>query len=273
MVYQLLAADMDGTLLNTEKVIPEGNRRAVNRALEMGKHVILSTGRCMAELREFFPLFPNMRYLLAESGACIYDLAEQRVIRQLTLEPTVAERILRYARGRDVMIQALVYGQAVMNASHVAQLAHFRMAHYEKHFRKTGELVEDVCGYCERIGWQAEKICLYHTSPEARERTLDFVRELPVTPVFSEETSLELTPVGADKGAGLEFLCAYLHIPLAQTIAVGDGFNDMSILRKAGLAVAVANAEDAVKAACDAVVADNDSCGVQQAIEDYLLKW
>ena len=78
--------------------------------------------------------------------------------------------------------------------------------------------------------------------------------------------------MGADKGAGLEMLCAYLDIPLAQTIAVGDGFNDMTILRKAGLAVAVGNAEEAVKAVCDAVVADNDSCGVKQAIVDYLLE-
>ncbi|MDO5783567.1 MAG: HAD family hydrolase [Eubacteriales bacterium] len=272
MGYQLLATDMDGTLLDSKKEIPAENREAINRALEMGKHIVMSTGRCMAELKEFFPLFPRMRYVLGESGACIYDLAEQKVIRQLELEPSVTEQVIRYVRQKDIMVQALVHGEAVMNASDIARLGHFYMSHYENHFRKTGTFVEDVCDYCRQAGWQVEKLCLYHPSQQAREQTLAFVRDMPVTPAFSEQTSLELTPVGADKGAGLEILCAYLDIPLAQTIAVGDGFNDMTILRKAGLAVAVGNAEEAVKAVCDAVVADNDSCGVKQAIVDYLLE-
>lgn len=273
MGYQLLAADMDGTLLNSEKEISAENCEAINQALKMGKHVVMSTGRCMAEVKEFFPLFPHMRYVLAESGACIYDLMEQKVIRQLEMEPFVTEQIIRYVQSKDIMVQALVQGNVVMNASDMARLEHFYMLHYEKHFRKVGVFVDDVCDYCRQIGWRIEKLCLYHTSQQAREQTLAFVQNLPVTPVFSEHTSLELTPVGADKGVGLELLCTYLDIPLTQTIAIGDGMNDMPILRKAGLAVAMGNAEAAVKAACDAVVADNDRNGVRQAIMEYLLEW
>ena len=271
MGYQLLAADMDGTLLNSEKTISEENRAAINRALALGKQVVFSTGRCRAELEKFFALFPRMRYVLGESGAWIYDLQEQRTIRQMTLPQDTARRILEYAAQRDIMIQALVDGRAIMRKADVAQLSHFHMAHYETHFRSTGVLVDDVCAVCRQADWRLEKICLYHTTAQARARTRDAVQALPVTPVFSEETSLELTPIGADKGAGLAVLCAHLGIPLAQTIAVGDSFNDLTILQTAGLAVAMGNAAAEIRAACDVTVADNDSHGVRQAIETYLL--
>ena len=97
------------------------------------------------------------------------------------------------------------------------------------------------------------------------------MQHLPVTMVFSEKTSLEITPAGVDKGTALKKLCELLDMDIQQVIAVGDAPNDHAILETAGLAVAMGNAIESVKQLCHAVVADNDHHGVKEAIERYLL--
>ena len=71
--YQLIALDIDGTLLNTNKEITPDTEAAVHRAFAAGKEVVLSTGRSFAELAEILDTFPEMRYGICESGALIFD--------------------------------------------------------------------------------------------------------------------------------------------------------------------------------------------------------
>ena len=272
MHYSLLAADMDGTLLNSQKTISSGDVDALNRALNEGKTVIFCTGRCIAELEPFFGLFPRMRYALCESGALVYDLRERRALYRKPLESEVVHAIMDNVVIRDIMPQVLMEDTAVMNRRDVSDLSHFKMAHYERHFLTTGRLVEEVYEECARAGWRADKICLYHTCPEDRTVSRSVFESLPVTLADAEETSLEISPLGVDKGEGLRFLCKHLNIPVAQSIAVGDSYNDLSVLRAAGLAVAVGNAVEDVKKLCGAVVADHDHCGVAEAVERFLLK-
>ena len=70
--YNLIALDMDGTLLNSELKLPEENRAAIELAQSMGKQVVLSTGRCLAEIRETLLLVPGIRDLVCENGSCLY---------------------------------------------------------------------------------------------------------------------------------------------------------------------------------------------------------
>lgn len=95
MEYRLLATDLDGTLLNAKKEISSENVMAINRALDMGKQVIFSTGRALGEVKQFFPLFPQMRYVLCESGGLLYDWQEQRVIKQTSARPELTRAVLR----------------------------------------------------------------------------------------------------------------------------------------------------------------------------------
>jgi hypothetical protein len=73
------------------------------------------------------------------------------------------------------------------------------------------------------------------------------------------------------KGRALEALASYLGIPLAEVMAIGDGINDIPLLSLAGLAVAMGNASDEVKAVADYVTLDVDHSGVAAAIEKFLL--
>ena len=271
MTYQLLASDLDDTLLNANKMISSGNMAAINEALDSGKIVIFSTGRSVEEARELFELFPAMRYIVCESGASVYDIKENKVIFSKYFDREVSEKILAYAKPRDIMTQVMMDGYAMLNEEYMHQLDYYRAPQYEEHFNKTAKIVPNVFEYCENSNYEIGKFCLYHPTVEEREETKEALKDLPVVMSYSEESMLELSPVDVDKGTGLEMLCKYLDIPVEETIVVGDSFNDLPILKKAGLSVAVANAREPVRELCDVVVADNEHDGVREAIETYLM--
>lgn len=262
---------MDGTLLNSQKELPPKDEAAINRALDAGKTVVLSTGRCMGELLRFLKRIPKLRYVICESGACIYDREEGVPIVFRTISPADVETLLNYAEKHETMPLVYMENQAVMNRKDIDRLAEFGMAHYAAHFKENALPVEDIREVARRCGWKSGKLCLYHRTMEERARSFAFTQTLGVTSILAESTSLEITPPDTDKGTGLEALCKYLGISLKETIAVGDSGNDLCILKKAGLALAVANAPEEVRSACDAVVADNDHSGVREAIITYLL--
>ena len=83
--------------------------------------------------------------------------------------------------------------------------------------------------------------------------------------------NLEITAQGVNKGSALELLCSFLKLPLSETAAVGDGANDVQLLRTAGLGIAMENAAPALRAAADAAVPDCDHEGAAIAMERCLL--
>ena len=88
---------------------------------------------------------------------------------------------------------------------------------------------------------------------------------------FSSNRYLELNPYGVDKGLGLRDLCEHLQIDLSETIAIGDNFNDVGMLREAGLSAAVANAVPEIKEMCDYVcTADHNEGAVAEVIERFI---
>ena len=92
------------------------------------------------------------------------------------------------------------------------------------------------------------------------------LKDLPLQVSLSENTTLEMTAPSINKGTGLERLAEHLKIPMNQTAAIGDNYNDMEMLKAAGTSVAMGNAIPEIREMCDIVTADNDHNGVGQAI-------
>lgn len=269
--FELFTTDMDDTLLDSEKRLSDENRNAINRALEQGKIVVLATGRCLCELEEYLPQFPRLRYIIAMSGAYLYDLKEEKVLYRKSLPKELVQRLERYSRENDIMTQVLSGKDAFVRSWQVHRMPDFQMAHYQAHFEHACAKTDDLGAVLAERDWTAEKINLYHRTPEEREQTMELLKGEPVELAFAESTGLEISPLNVDKGTGLEQLCAVLGIAIEQTISVGDGFNDVPIFRKAGLSVAVRNAKDAVKEQVDVIVPSADENGVKEAVEWFLL--
>ena len=163
-------------------------------------------------------------------------------------------------------------GYSYATKEHMYQMDKYQMGKYQETFVHNNSGIENVDEFLKTHLYEIEKVNLYHQSPQLREESITFLKDLDVTKACVEVSSLELSPKGVHKGVGLVHLCEKLQIPINQTIAVGDSHNDKDIMEIAGLAVAMNNAIEDIKAIADEVVADCDHDGVKEAIEKYLIK-
>lgn len=268
--YKLIAFDMDGTLLNSKKQISEQTLEAVNRAFDAGKEVILSTGRCVAELREYFKLISGLRYVVCSSGAILYDVKEEKILYSNSISVELAEKILEASKKEDLMVHLLAI-ESIVQKRDVPQMERFGMGVYQPMYEKVTTQVDDIYAYYNEKPFEVPKLNLYHATAEGRDRTRERLAGLDLVLADAEKTSLECSATGVTKGTGLLRLCDHLGIGIDETIAVGDADNDLNILETAGLAVAVGNANEHVKAVADAIVSDCDNDGCAEAIDKFLL--
>lgn len=274
MEYRVIALDMDGTALNDEKIIDERTKAAIHKALAAGKEVVFCSGRSYAEMEDILVDFPDMHYLCGASGALIYDLKQKKPIAKISVDLEIMKKVRDIVNEKDVMMHLISEGRALLDRSKAGNMAHYQMGIYQGMFDRVGTLVEDVFDTVEEEQCSVEKVNFFCASGEVRDQILEQITEqdLPFTMVFSEIASLECSPLGVNKAVGLRRLCQELGITMDQVIMVGDANNDIAALEAAGLAVAMGNANEQVKAVSDVLVSDNNHGGCVEAIEQYLLQ-
>lgn len=271
--YKLIAFDMDGTLLRSDKTISTDTLDAVHKAVKAGKYAAIATGRPVAEMRPYFDsgILKDFHYAVLESGSLIYDLREHNILDRHTIDVSCVPAILDAADQEDVMLHAMMNGNAYVDKNDLPRMAYYGMGQYRPLFEKVETKVPDIRGFIREHAGEFEKINLYHVSREASIRSSSRLKEIPAEKIFAETTSLEISPSGIDKGTGLKSLCGLVHVPITSTIAVGDADNDIPMIHAAGLAVAMGNANENVKRYAEVVVADNDHDGCAEAIRKYLI--
>lgn len=269
--YELIAFDMDGTLLNSSQKITANTRQAIDRAVTAGKTVILATGRCPSELMDYREELQNIRYYICSSGAAVFDSLTESVLFSETIPENTVRKIMRTAEPADAMLYIASGGRHMCTHREVLRMEHYQLGQYKDLMMRTALLHEDMISAYRQHPFPVEKLNIFCASPQIRKSLHDALKTLPVTMAYAEETSLEISPLHVSKALGLKRICRHLSIPLEKTIAVGDSDNDSEILKAAGFSAAMGNAAPHIKKLCQAIVADNDHEGCAEAIDDYLL--
>ena len=270
---KLIAFDLDGTLLDSRKGLPERNRRALTAAGEAGIRLVPATGRIPAGLPEPLRGMPGLRWGILSNGAEIYDFETQQIVHREEIPLDTALDVLDYAESLGLFYDCYQDNWGYMTAATLRRAPEFvpdpgilDLVH------RLRTEVPELRAYLKNKGEALQKLQLYFTDPALRLRLL---RELPeryptLAVTSSVPFNIEINSAAATKGRALERLCAMLEIDPAETIAFGDGTNDISLLRAAGLGVAMANASDEVKRAAERVTLTNDEAGVAAVLEEYL---
>lgn len=269
--YRIIVLDLDGTLTNHEKIITPRTLEALMKAQEAGHTIVLASGRPtygIAPLADQLCLQDFGGYVLAYNGGKIIDWRTKSPIYEQVLDQALLPRLYAYAQRDDLTIITYRRNEIITEKQPDEYLLE------EMRINKMPAVVVDnFLDAAMNLEVQPTK-CLITGEPDHLVRLQEEMRaELgEQMEIFrSAPFFLELMPKGIDKAQSLERLLQHLQLTREQAIAVGDGFNDLSMIRYAGLGVAMANAEAEVRAAADHITASNEEDGVADVVERFML--
>lgn len=269
---RLIAFDLDGTFLDDEKKIPEKNIQAVKAAVERGIICLPATGRLARGIpKKIFDL-PGTRYILTSNGAALYDLETKQVLYRAVLECETALRLCDYMQERSITYTFLQFERGYMNRQMRACVPEYfsnpAMAEYMQRIYRP---VEDLRGLIEKRAQPLEKMLMFfkpeeqHLRAEQLELMPKVFPELKISSSISN--NIEINAHDADKGQAISALCAHLGIAPDNIVCFGDASNDITMLKAAGLGIAMSNGVDSAKAAADMCTdSDNNNGGVGEMI-------
>lgn len=270
---KLIALDLDGTLLNSQKRLSERNENALRECIRRGVEIVPCTGRIWKGIPEFIREFPGVRYAITVNGAAIVDIQKKEEIDQRKFNTEQAVEILEMAKNFDTMYDAYIEGQGYGEKRFMDHMDRYGIPPMmQKMVWDTRLIVPDVIEEVRRNCRSVDKINYFFGDWEERARAREaLLKRDDVIISSSIGLNLEINALGATKGEGILRLAAYLGIEPEATMGFGDGENDLTMMQKAGLGVAMANGEEMVKQAADYVTAHNDDDGVALAIEKFVL--
>ena len=248
----LLALDMDGTLLQSDKTISHNTAASLIEANKRGQSICLCTGRGLAELKDYDGELDFCDYGILLSGCLIYDFKHNKPLEVHSFDTDVFTQMMNIVKKEDVMLYLLDSTHSVASYKDIENMPYYNMAIYQSMFETRAFAVEDIYEY-------------------AMNHLLKKLEVFPVSCAVVEDTAIEVTPLGITKGAGLESLSSYLNIPIENTIMMGDSGNDIEAFQSAGKAIAMGNATEEIKKLSTEITLDNDHDGIKVIVEKYLL--
>lgn len=268
MKYKLLVLDLDGTLTNTRKEVTEHTRTTLIKAQEQGLKIVLASGRPtygIAPLANLLQLDKYEGYVLSYNGGEIIDWKTGELLYKNLLDSEVLPYLYQCANDNHFAIvtydgeyvlteypdDEYVLKEALLNVMKIKKVDNFLKA------------VQHPIAKCLIVG---EPTRLAVLEKEMYNHLQDRMGVFRSEPYF-----LELVPKGIDKAQSLAVLLKEIGMTKDEMIAVGDGFNDLSMIKYAGLGVAMSNAQEVVKENADFITLSNEEDGVAHVVEKFIL--
>lgn len=240
--YRLLALDMDGTLLNDEQIITPTTVKWLQKAVDAGVHVCLSTGRAFTSAFPYAEQLGLETPMITVNGSEVWR-APHEIYRRSLMDPMLVRQMYELAKEDDIWF----------------------WAYSTEKVHKQDNWDGDVTGReWLKFGYHTEDDDLRHKLL----LRLQDMGGLEIT--NSSPHNLEINPLGVNKAAGILEVCKLLGLDMSQVIAVGDSLNDLAAIQQAGLGVAMGNAQETVKEEADAVVASNNNDGIAEVVQKYI---
>jgi len=268
MQYKLLALDLDGTLTNNAKKITPYTKDCLFKAIDRGVKIVLASGRPdigITSLAAELNLYERGGYILAFNGGRIIDCKTNSVISETTLPQEYFDSIISL-RERFSGVEVLSYNSRGIAAGSITKYVN----------------EECRCNACSAYAYPNLKAAL----PDKVVKFLIVGEHENLVPVkkylnerfadkfgayFSQPFFLEVVPFGIDKANSLLKLLGALNLPQTSLMAIGDGENDIPMLKVASLSVAMENAPPSVKSVADFVTRSNEDDGVGYAVKKFIL--
>ncbi|MGN0846691.1 MAG: Cof-type HAD-IIB family hydrolase [Kiritimatiellia bacterium] len=274
---RIIALDLDGTLLDSQKRLSSANRAALARAAARGALVVPTTGRFFGMMPQAVRDLPFVRYAITVNGAQVYDRETDTAIVREEIPLETALGVMRLLDGFDVIYDCYRANWGWMSELFKAKAAAYATdEHYLRMVNDFRRPVPELKAHLAATAAEGDvqKIMLFARLDGPRDVTARITEAVnarfPEIKVTSTTwNNLELNIASANKGVALGRFAAHLGLTLANCMALGDGRNDLTMIEAAGVGVAMANAHPDVLAAADYVSLSNDADGVAAALAHY----
>lgn len=269
-MIRLIALDIDGTLLTSDRRIDAETLTALRRTHAAGCRIVLATGRAFRSLEDVAEKLSCADYAITSSGGGVFTAAgEMLFAAQMAPElvRAVTETVERFGLTPEVYIR----GQAYASGFQLDHMTDWGVPEKNRgYILNTRVRVEAYTAFVRENLDCIEGMDVLMAPEEVRiplRAALGRIEGLSVT--SSSPLYTDVNTAGVTKATGLAHLGAILKIAPAEMMAFGDAENDVPMLRYAGIGVAMANALPDVRAAADFVTASNDACGIAEALARF----
>lgn len=260
---RLLAVDLDGTLLRSDRSISEASRLALRAAMRAGVAVVIASARPPRSVRPFYRALgldtPQVNY----NGALVWDEPTATALCHIPLSGGQALAMVETARAEapDLLASCEILDRWCTDRVDERYLTETARLH-------PPDVVAPLETFCQG---EVTKLMLQGPPPEvARARAaLEARHGSEARLIQTEPDLLQITRRSADKGAAVALIAARLGRAAHEVLAIGDAENDLGMLRFAGASAAVANAPPHVQAAAQWVAPRNDDDGVVAAMRRF----
>ena len=261
--FRAIALDLDGTLTNHDKVVTPRTRQALLLAESKGAIIILASGRPtygIVPVAECLELGKRGGYILSYNGGNIVNAKTGEKLFSQFLPDAVIPILYKYAKEKNHALLGYAGNEIITEMPDDPYVKEESRIN-KMNIRKVDNLLEALEPHPTKLLMTGDPTDMIKAEEELVEilgEKMDIFRSAPFF--------LELVPKGIDKAQSLLRLLSKINLTPADLMAFGDGYNDLSMLKLAGVGVAMANAAPEVRADADYVTLSNEEDGVAEAL-------
>ena len=290
-MYKLIAIDLDGTLLNSYGNVSSEDKTQVKRAVEQGVEVVLTSGRVTDSVENIAKEVGADRFLISGNGAIIFDFQENKPIYDRFIERKKALQIIKLCEENSIFYNIYTEDMIIAESLNYNVLFYHSENSRKPEGKKTNiNIVKNIYEYVkEKEDLKISKITVCDESNIIFPRILEKIKKIKNVDVLevahmsrkiiksgTEEYDItyyysEISSQNVNKWTAIQFLIQKLGIQPEEVIAIGDNMNDISMLKGAGLGVAMANSAPVVKEVANIITKNNNENGVANVIQQYIL--
>jgi len=272
-MFKLLCTDMDGTLLNDEKEISNRNLKAVKLAHEKGVKVVVCTGRMFTSADFYSDLLKVKAPVVSSNGAFIREKDRDEVIYKGLLGKENCIKVLNICKKYCIDPNFHTINTIFIEKQTHSALSYAKFNERLPENKKiTIRIVEDWEKIFETYENEILKCIVVDKDGEKIDKAkIELSKQDSLEVVSSFINNFEVMNRGVSKGRAVEILAEYYKIKREEIICIGDNENDISMIKYAGLGVAMKNGEKCVRAAAKYITDTNNQDGVAKVIEKFIL--
>jgi len=270
---KLVCTDLDGTLLDDKKEISERNRDSLKKAIEKGAHVVITTGRFYGMAKEYAKDLGLDSILISTNGA---------YVKSLTDDIELSKSILGYNNCLDIYRILLKYNLKPLFSDHetiyyddVYCMMKFNEDVNGKRADMGRTMLKEIKDWSELFEDRKDdllKCLIINQDPVIMAKAREELETYPELEIVSAlKDSFEIMYRGVSKGEAVKIVAKHYGITKDEVMCIGDGENDLTMIKYAGIGVAMGNAEDCLKEHANYITADNNLDGLAKAIESHVL--